>query len=110
MRGGRDRALAWALAAHFACGIDGALGEERQQAAFACGGEVLTRGRVVAVTDGRTLTFDHGRGGRLAAIEVPPLPEPAGGAPPGGRVARDALAALVADAEVALVRAEGAPA
>jgi endonuclease YncB( thermonuclease family) len=62
---------------------------------------MLARGTVSRVIDGRTFVLDDERKVRLAAIEVPPLSSPQEpGTAPGGTAARDALAALLAGAEI----------
>ena len=73
--------------------------------AVQCGGDEIARGGVSHIIDGRTFVLDDGREVRLAAIEVPLLPQESGAAP-GGAAARDALAALMAGAQVVLRRAE----
>jgi endonuclease YncB( thermonuclease family) len=75
--------------------------------AIACGGDEVARGTVSRVLDGRTFLLDDGREVRLAAIEVSPssTPEEAG-AVSGGTVSKDALAGLLASAQVVLRRAE----
>ena len=80
---------------------------QEQRRAVPCGGETLARGTVSRVVDGRTFVLDDEREVRLAAIEVPPLSSPQEpGTAPGGTAARDALAALLAGAEIVLKRAE----
>jgi endonuclease YncB( thermonuclease family) len=74
---------------------------QEQRRAVPCGGEMLARGTVSRVIDGRTFVLDDERKVRLAAIEVPPLSSPQEpGTAPGGTAARDALAALLAGAEI----------
>lgn len=88
-----------------ACGWSGATAQE-QQAASACGGDVIGRGTVKNIIDGRTFALDDGREVRLAAIEAPPLPAPQDeDAAPGGRAARAALDALAGGEAVVLRRA-----
>jgi endonuclease YncB( thermonuclease family) len=43
-----------------------------------CRGDALARASVRAIVDGRTLALDDGRQVRLAGIEIPPSPGPAG--------------------------------
>jgi endonuclease YncB( thermonuclease family) len=108
MIGWRDGVLAAVLAANWALtfGCCCAMAQE-QRRAFPCGGETLARGTVSRVIDGRTFVLDDEREVRLAAIEVPPLSSPQEpGTAPGGTAARDALAALLAGAEIVLKRAE----
>jgi len=109
MPGWRDGVLFVACAAVFAAasGYFAAAAQQRPQSAIACSGEIIARGTVSRVVDGRGFVLDDGREVRLAAIEVPPLPPPQeSGAAPGGAAARDALAALLAGAEVVLRQAE----
>jgi endonuclease YncB( thermonuclease family) len=94
------------------CACFGAAAQERlapAASAIGCGGDEVARGSVSRILDGRTFLLDDGREVRLAAVEVPPpLPpaeEPAPG-PPGGTAAKDALAGLLAGAQIALRRAE----
>ena len=107
MMGWRKEVLAAVLAAIFAatCGCFRAVTQEQQKPAPACGGEAIARGTVSRVSDGRTFVFDDGREVRLAAIEVPPLPQETGAAP-GGGAATAGLAALAGGDEVVLRRAE----
>jgi endonuclease YncB( thermonuclease family) len=72
---------------------------------YLCGGDVLAHGTARRVIDGRTFVLDDDRAVRLAAIEVPALPEGDTGAP-GGAAARDALAALLAGGDVIVRRAD----
>jgi endonuclease YncB( thermonuclease family) len=84
-----------------------AAAQQQPELTIACGSEVIGRGAVRTVTDGRNFVLDDGREVRLAAIEVPPLPLPAEStAPPGGATARDGLAALLAGTEIVLKQAE----
>jgi endonuclease YncB( thermonuclease family) len=108
MRDQRDRILAALLAAVCAmtCGCFRAMAQ--QQPAPACGGEEIARGTVNRIVDARTLVLDDGREVRLAAIEVPPLPQATGTAPPKGAAAKEALAALAQDDDVVLRRADAA--
>jgi endonuclease YncB( thermonuclease family) len=75
--------------------------------------ESLDRGKVRAVTDGRSFVLDDGRDIRLAGIEVPLPPGPgesgarAAAAHAAGQTARAALESMVAGQNVAL-RASGA--
>ena len=101
--------LAAALAAALIVtgGCFGAAAQEAQPRppASACDGEIIGRGAASRVVDGRTLVLADAREVRLAAIEVPPLAqEPA--AAPGGAAARDALADLLAGAQIVLRQAE----
>jgi endonuclease YncB( thermonuclease family) len=90
-----------------ACGCCGATAQEQPTAATPCGGETVARGAVGRIIDGRTFVLDDGREVRLAAIEVPPLPMAnESGAAPGAEASKDALAGLLAGAEVILRRAE----
>jgi endonuclease YncB( thermonuclease family) len=91
-------ALAVKLAAQ--CGCSGAMAQE--QPALVCGGDVIARGVVKRVIDGRTFTLDDGREIRLAAVEVPPLET--GAAP--GAAAKAALDALVGGDDIVLRRAD----
>jgi len=89
------------------CGCFGVAAQERPRPVPACGGEIVARGSVNRVIDGRTFVLDDGREIRLAAIEVPPLSqshEP--GAALVGAATSDALGRLLAGAEVALRQAE----
>ncbi len=91
-------ALAAALAI---CGGHAAAAQDGE--APPCGGDVVARGAVRHVVDGRTFTLEDGRDVRLAAVEVPPLA--AGGdaaAEPGGAAARAALDALAGGDDVVL--------
>lgn len=109
MRRWWDGVSAAAIAVGFAtiCGCFGATAQERPAASFACSGETIAQARISRVIDGRTVVLDDGREVRLAAIEVPPLPLPQESDPaPGGAAARDALAALLADAQVTIEQAE----
>jgi hypothetical protein len=114
MIGWRDGVLAAAVAAEFAviCGCLCAAAQEQPEQpehATPCGGDAIARGTASRVIDGRTFVLDDGREVRLAAIEVPPplpLPQQSGAAP--GVAAKDALAALVAGAEIVLRRAQAA--
>jgi micrococcal nuclease len=75
--------------------------------AIACGGDEVARGTVSVVLDGRTFLLDDGGEVRLAAIEVSPPSTPEGaGAATGGTASKDALAGLLAGAQVVLRRAE----
>src|ERR1700692_3095851 len=73
----RKEVSAAVLAVIFAatCGCFRAVTQEQQQPAPACGGEAIARGTVSRVSDGRTFVLGDGREVRLAAIEVPPLPQ-----------------------------------
>jgi endonuclease YncB( thermonuclease family) len=101
----------WVLTAIFAVtlaatgGCLGAIAQEQQKAAPPCGGDAIARGTVRRIVDGRTFVLDDGREVRLAAIEVPPLPQQSGAAP-GGADAKAALDALVGGDDVVLRRAE----
>lgn len=74
-------------------------------AVLPCGGEEIARGSVSRVLDGRTFVLGDGREVRLAGIETE-LSAHAGGGPGGDTAARDALAKLIADAQVVLRGAE----
>jgi endonuclease YncB( thermonuclease family) len=105
MMGWWGRAAATAIVAVFAVisAFFGAVADERSvpdAAAMACGGDEVARGTVSRVLDGRTFLLDDGREVRLAAIEVPPL------AAAGGAASKDALAGLLAGAQIVLRRAE----
>jgi endonuclease YncB( thermonuclease family) len=104
---GWDGVIVAMLAAAFAVGggYVVAAAQERPQPAAVCGGEMLARGAASRFIDGRTFVLDDGREVRLAAIEVPALPEGFGAAP-GGAAARDRLAALLAGGEIVLKQAE----
>jgi endonuclease YncB( thermonuclease family) len=112
MKGWWGKALAAALAAGlaviFACFGAAAQGQPAPAlSAIACGGDEVARGTVSRVLDGRTFLLDDGREVRLAAIEVPPLSLPEQpGAAVGGTASKDALAGLLAGAQVVLRRAE----
>jgi endonuclease YncB( thermonuclease family) len=105
MIGRRVAVLAAALAAQYAVLCADAGAQEPGAQAAVCGGEVLARGTAKQITDGRTFLLDDGREVRLAGIEVPALSQQADAASD-GVAARDALAALLAGAEVVLKRAE----
>ncbi|HKM87021.1 MAG TPA: thermonuclease family protein [Xanthobacteraceae bacterium] len=84
-----------------------AVAQERPRPASVCGGETIAQGTASRFIDGRTFVLDDGREVRLAAIEVPPLPLPQEtSAATGGLAARDALATLLAGAQVLLRQAE----
>jgi endonuclease YncB( thermonuclease family) len=109
MRGRWDGFLAAAFAAGLAltCGCFCVAAQERPRLPFACSGETMAQGGVGRVVDGRTFVLDDGREVRLAAIEVPPLPLPQESNPaPGGAAASDALAALLAGAQVTVRQSE----
>ena len=74
--------------------------------ALPCGGEEIARGSVSRVVDGRTFVLGDGREVRLAGIETASLSARANDAPSDDTAARDALAKLIADAQVVLRRAE----
>jgi len=81
--------------------------QQQPTPAVACGGGEIARGTAARVIDGHTFVLDDGREVRLAAIEVPPLPQPQDtDAAPGGAAAKDTLDALVGGDEVVLRRAE----
>ncbi len=101
MIGWRAGVLVATLAAQHAVLCADASAQETRAPAEVCGGGVLAHGTVRRVIDGRTFVLDDGREVRLAAIEVPALPEPSAGAR-GGAAARDALAALFSDGDVIL--------
>lgn len=98
-----------ALAALFAliASQPDATAQPQPEAAIACGGDELARGRLKSVTDGRDFLLGDGREVRLAAIEVP-LPQAPGGTAtaPGGEAAREALAATLSGADLVLRQAE----
>jgi endonuclease YncB( thermonuclease family) len=73
MIGWRDGVLAATFAAGLAAMGQGPCdaAQERPPAAIACGGEILGRGVVSRIVDGRTLMLDDGREVRLAAVEIP---------------------------------------
>ncbi|HZR63481.1 MAG TPA: thermonuclease family protein [Xanthobacteraceae bacterium] len=75
-------------------------------AALPCGGEEIARGSVGRVLDGRTFVLGDGREVRLAGIETASLSAGASDGPAGDTAARDALAKLIADAQVVLRKAE----
>ena len=103
---GWDGVIAAGFAAAFALGgCVGAVAQERPQPASACAGEVVARGAVSRVSNGRSFVLADGREVRLAAIEVPPL-APESEAAPDGAAAKDGLAALLAGAEIVLKQAE----
>ena len=84
-----------------------AMAQEQPSRATICGGDVIARGTASRTIDGRTFALDDGREVRLAGVEAPPLPLPQeSGAPPGGGAAKDALAALLADGDIVLRRAD----
>jgi len=88
-------------------GCLGAAAQERTRADSACAGETLARGKAGQVIDGRTFVLNDGREIRLAAIEVGPLaPADDARAARGGAAAKDALARLLAGADVVLRQAE----
>ncbi len=107
------KASAAAVAAELVaiCACFGVRAQERPASAAAtigCGGDEVARGSVSRILDGRTFLLEDGREVRLAAIEVPLLllaEEPDAG-PPGGTAAKDALAGLLAGAQIVLRRAE----
>jgi endonuclease YncB( thermonuclease family) len=102
---GWQRGVFFAAFAAAACGGFGAAAQDRAQPAVSCGGEAFARGTASRIIDGRTFVLDDGREVRLAAIEVPQLSGERGAAP-GGTAARDALAGLLAGAEIVLKQAE----
>jgi endonuclease YncB( thermonuclease family) len=108
MMGWRNAILAVIAAAFVAaaCGCFGAVAQQQQNPARACGADEIAHGTVKSVGDGRTFTLDDGREVRLAAIEVPQLALPQAAPASGGAAARDALAALAAGDEVVLRGAE----
>jgi endonuclease YncB( thermonuclease family) len=75
-------------------------------AALPCGGEEIARGSVSRIVDGRTFVLGDGREVRLAGIETASLSAHAGDATGDDTAARDALAKLIADAQVVLRKAE----
>ena len=90
----------------------GSFSAQAQQAAkkavatLPCGGEEIARGSVSRVVDGRTFVLGDGREVRLAGIETASLSAGASDGPAGDTAARDALAKLIADAQVVLRKAE----
>jgi hypothetical protein len=70
--------LAASIAAFAATvGCFGACAQEQPHpGTVACSGEIIARGTVSRLIDGRGFVLDDGREVRLAAIEVPPLPPP----------------------------------
>lgn len=108
MMGWRGGVLAAAFAAEFAfmSGCVGAAAQEQPVAvapaapSMPCGGSVIAGGGVKGVLDGRNVVLDDGRLVHLAAIEVPLLPAPDGGA------AKAALAALLSGAQIVLHQAD----
>ncbi len=107
MGGCRDGVIVAAFAAAITLGGGylGVAAQVRPQPPLVCGGELLARGTANRVADGRSFVLDDGREVRLAAIEVPPLVTDSGGAP-GGALAKDGLAALLAGSEIVLRAAE----
>ena len=97
--------LAAALAVQCAGLCADAVAQEPHAQRAACGGDVLAQGSARRVVDGRTFVLDDGRAVRLAAIEVPALPDRSALAP-GGAAAKDALAAFLAGGDVILRRAD----
>jgi len=59
------------------------MAQEQARTASVCSGEAIWRGSASRIVDGRSFVLDDGREVRLAAIEVPPLPEGSGAAPGG---------------------------
>ena len=102
----RFGALAAALAAQYAVLCAEAGAQAPGAPAAVCGGEVVARGAVKQIIDGRTFVLDDGREVRLAAIEVPPVEPLPQGADAPGAAAKAALASLLANTEVGLRRAE----
>jgi endonuclease YncB( thermonuclease family) len=72
--------------------------------AVECQADPTPAGSIIRVTDGRTIVLADGRAVRLAAIEVPPMPQGAAAAPASGaaRASTDALARLVAGNDIAI--------
>jgi endonuclease YncB( thermonuclease family) len=107
-----DRVVGWGFgrpaALMMACGCCNAGAQERPpQEAFACGGATIAGGTANRAIDGRIFTLDDSREVRLVGIEVPPFaPAEDSQAVPGGVAARDALAGLLAGAEIVLKQAE----
>ena len=115
MVGDRDGVFAGALAAAAAWGLALALGcgsaaaQHRAPKAVPgvlCGTEEFPHGVVSRVIDGRTFVLDDGREVRLAAIEVPLSMAADAQTGLAASAARDALSAVVADAQIVLRRAE----
>jgi endonuclease YncB( thermonuclease family) len=77
-----------------------------QDFARPCGAGETGHGAVSRVIDGRTFVLDDGREVRLAAIEVPPLPQQTNSSL-GAAAAKNALDALAGGDEVLLQRADG---
>jgi endonuclease YncB( thermonuclease family) len=102
------------MAAAFAAGFAATWGQwevsaqEQPHAISGCSsGETVAQGKAGRVLDGRTFVLGDGRQVRLAGIEVPRLPEPQESSPaPGGAAARDALATLLAGAQITLKQTE----
>jgi endonuclease YncB( thermonuclease family) len=107
MRGSRDGVLVAGFAA--LCWCSGVAAQQQPAPAAVCGGDTIAQATVSRVIDGRTVVLDDGREVRLAAIEVPALPQlQESGTAPGGAAARDALTALAGGDEVVLRRAQAA--
>jgi endonuclease YncB( thermonuclease family) len=104
---GRDGMMAVAFAAGLAACWQSASAQGTLRAAAGCGGETLAEGTVGRVLNGRTFVFGDGREICIAGIEVPPLAQALEQSPaPGGDAARDALAALLDGAPIALKQAD----
>jgi endonuclease YncB( thermonuclease family) len=99
------RFLAAGLAATFAAAFGAPAVAQDPPHSASCGGAEIARATVNRAIDGRTFVLDDGREVRLAAIEVPPLPQDAAPAP-GGAAAKDALEALAGGDTVLLRQAE----
>lgn len=106
---GRASAAAAAAVLALISACFGTVAQERPAPApvIACGSDEIARGTSSRVLDGRTFLLDDGREVRLAAIEVPPLSrsEEAGTAA-ASTVSKEALAGLLAGAQLVLRRAE----
>jgi endonuclease YncB( thermonuclease family) len=73
------------------------------QPATSCGGDTIAAGKPGRILDGRTFLLDENREIRLAAIEVPRIPQAQErNAAVAGLAARDQLAAVLAGADIVL--------
>jgi endonuclease YncB( thermonuclease family) len=104
VRGIAAVAAAWSFIGSFPAPAQQAA--EKPVAAWPCGAEEIARGSVSRVIDGRTFVLGDGREVRLAGIETASSPAHESNGPGGETAARDALAKLIADAQVVLRRAE----
>jgi endonuclease YncB( thermonuclease family) len=90
-----------------ACGWCGVGAQETPRPSLSCNGETIGQGTADRVVDGRTFLLGDGREIRLAAIEVPALADSQEQSPPApGAAAKDALAALLSDAQITLKQAD----